>query len=201
MPIQDPYAEHVRKVQNGDRSAFEAIYIAYRRRLLSLVFRLVGNSEDADEIVQETFLEAYKNIRKFQGRSIFYTWLYRISMNISIQYNNRVIRRSDPKHYKWFSQPTVPALDMYKDIENRFVVDVVKKEIDSLPPNYRRAIDLVAIQGRSYEQTSVILGITPMVLKGRMHRARLVMRKSLEEKYPGITDSLFPSRPKREKPV
>lgn len=184
-------AELVTRAQGGDREAFEAIYHLYRRQMLDLAHRIVKSFEDAEEIVQESFFQALRNIQGFEGKSSIYTWLYRIVVNISFQHNKTRTRRSRFMHPLNETLGVVSVANPEREAERRLVFEAVRKEIDLLPPSQRELIILGPIQGFSYEQISQAFGVSQNVIKGRLHRARASLRRSLDGKYPNVISNLF----------
>ena len=90
--IADHEPDVVTRAVNGDRPAFEELYHKYVRKVFNLVYRMVGSAQEAEEVTQEVFYQAYKNLSGFQGRSKFYTWIFRIATNVSLQHVKRQVR-------------------------------------------------------------------------------------------------------------
>jgi RNA polymerase sigma factor (sigma-70 family) len=88
-----PDSELIARIQGGDRSAFEALYKRYVKKIYGLVFRMVGTAQEAEEVTQEAFFQVYKAIPNFQGKSSFYTWIYRIATNVALQHVKKQVRR------------------------------------------------------------------------------------------------------------
>src|SRR6266849_1992216 len=87
VPVsEDADADRVSRALNGDRPAFEELYAKYLRKVYNLVFRLVGTAQEAEEVTQEAFYQIYKTLPRFQGRSSFYTWIFRIATNVALQH-------------------------------------------------------------------------------------------------------------------
>src|SRR5579884_578488 len=84
--VDDPDLSLVRLSQTGDHAAFQALYSKYLKRVHQLVFRMIGSSEQAEEVTQEAFYQIYRGLRNFGERSQFYTWLYRVVINVTLQH-------------------------------------------------------------------------------------------------------------------
>lgn len=173
----------------GDQAAFGALVTRYQDRLYNTVFRLVGNAEDARDVVQESFLSAYQSLTAFKGDSLFFTWLYRIAINnaISMKRRKRAVVRlaqglesgtvSEPADLSDTARPG-RALEMAEDER------LVQQALNRLSPEHRAVLVLKDMEGRKYEEMAEILEVPIGTIRSRLHRARLEMRDVLlkEEK-------------------
>lgn len=178
----DSELELVERAIDGDRSAFEQLYKNYIRRVYNLVFRMVGTAQEAEEVTQEAFYQAYRNLGGFERRSKFYTWLFRIATNVSLQHLKRQTRRRresalDDVPETAFT-PRRPGPEA--EVESRQTYRDLDRAVDKLPPNQRAVLVLGPIQGHSYEQMAQILHTNEEVIKGRLHRARENLRNLLK---------------------
>ena len=176
----------------GDTAAFGVLVTRYQDRLYNTVFRLVGNTEDARDVVQEAFISAYQSLATFKGDSAFFTWLYRIAINnaISMKRKQRAVLRltgglgngvvAEPMDRSDASQPS-RALEMADD-ERR-----VHQALGRLSAEHRTVLVLKDMEGRKYEEMAEILEVPIGTIRSRLHRARLEMRDILlqEEKETG----------------
>ena len=170
----------------GERPAFEELYHRYVRKIYNLVYRMVGTAQEAEEVTQEVFYQAYKNLSSFQGRSRFYTWLIRIATNVSLQYVKRQARHKKDTPFDDVLESQLPSggisgSNPEKEAESRALYRALDKAVNRLPPNQRAVIILGPIQGHSYEEMAQILGTNEEVIKGRLHRARENIREILKE--------------------
>lgn len=179
----------VEAAKKGNRAAFEEIVKRYERKVYNLAFRILGNQDDASDVLQDTFLQVFKNISTFKGDSKFSTWLYRIATNASL-----MKKRKDKKTQSisietpiltgkgnkisrqlkddWAGNP----LDI---VEKKEIKNVLKKAIASMHEEYRIPLVLRDIDGFSNEEVSKILNISVPAVKSRVHRARMFLREEL----------------------
>ena len=183
----DKEPEIVARAVNGDRPAFEELYHKYVRKIYNLVYRMVGSAQEAEEVTQEVFYQAYKNLTGFQGRSKFYTWIFRIATNVSLQYVKRQVRHKRDTSFEEVIDAQMPTTgaasgtDPEKEVQSRALYRALDLAVKRLPPNQRAVMILGPIQGHSYEQMAQILGTNEEVIKGRLHRARENIREFLKE--------------------
>jgi len=178
----------VDRVRAGDRRAFEPLVRRHERRVFRVTLAVLGNIEDAEEAMQDTFVKAFRHLEQFRKESRFTTWLTRIAVNDAIQKRNarkNFVSLAEaetaeepfaPKRYEpWKSNPE----QLYgKQEMHRFV----EEAIQSLPEIYREAFVLRDIEELSTEEAADVLGIKVPALKTRLLRARLMMRETLAEK-------------------
>lgn len=174
-----PELELVGRAQSGDREAFESLYQKHLRRIFNLVYRLVG-PQDAEEITQEVFYQVYRTLSSFENRSSFYTWVYRIATNVSLQHAKKQARHRRESSIDLIPEGSIASTSHRagpeREAEQRALYRELEKALERLPPNQRTVLVLGPIQGHSYEQIAEILGTNEEVVKGRMHRARENLR-------------------------
>lgn len=180
-PVPDQEPELVQRATQGDRAAFESLYRFYVRRVYNLVFRLVGSAQEAEEVTQEAFYQAFRNLSGFEARSRFYTWIFRIATNVSLQHLKRQARRRRESALDDIPEnalaPRRPGPEA--EAECRALYRELDGAVKRLPPNQRAVLVLGPIQGHTYEQMAHILGTHEDVIKGRLHRARENIRNIL----------------------
>jgi RNA polymerase sigma-70 factor, ECF subfamily len=179
----------VERVLAGDRRAFEPLVRRHERRVFRVTLAVLGNIEDAEEVMQDTFVKAFRHLDQFRREARFTTWLTRIAINEAIQ--KRSTRKNlvplaeaetakeqfTPKrHESWKSNPE----QFYAKQE---IHRIIEDAIQSLPEIYREAFILRDIEELNAEEAAQALGITVAALKSRLLRARLMMRESLAEKF------------------
>lgn len=186
LPVPDD--ELVRRVQAGNTEAFEELVRRYERKVYSVVYRLLGNDQDAAEALQDTFLRAYRFIGKFKFKSSFFTWLYRIATNTSLtklrQRKSPVVMSLDERLGDDNDLPLEIPDYKYspeKMMRQRELRQALKEAVDSLPPDYRSVVVLRDLEGLSNEEVSKILKLSVPAVKSRLHRGRLVLRGMLAE--------------------
>ena len=178
--------ELVRRVQNGDRRAFDLLFSRYQHKIVNLVSRYLRDSEDVQDVVQEAFIKAFKALPRFRGESAFYTWLYRIAINTA---KNHIVARSrrppgvdveveDAEHFD--------GADALRDLENpesELAKDELSAEIDAaiadLPDDLRSAVTLREVDGLTYEQIAEIMECPVGTVRSRIFRAREAIDKRI----------------------
>jgi RNA polymerase sigma-70 factor, ECF subfamily len=168
----------VERVLSGDKNAFNLLVIRYQNKLAHLVSRYVLPYEIPD-VVQETFIKAYRSLSSFKGESIFYTWLYRIAANTAKNYLTYQGRRPPSSDIDVSEAESYDGTDALRDIDNpeslvlsKEVEKAVFDAIEALPDDLRTAITLREIDGLSYEEIAEIMDIPVGTVRSRIFRAR-----------------------------
>jgi RNA polymerase sigma-70 factor (ECF subfamily) len=182
-PVQTAERDLVRCAQAGDVAAFEQLASEHADRLYAVVVRLVVGRAEAEDVVQESLLRAWRGIGSFEGHSMFHTWLYRIAVNESNRALERRLRRGEAISADEESvQIAAPAHDgpasQAEQDELRHGLDTA---IASLAPPYRTALVLRDIEGLSTREASKIAGVGEAAFKSRLHQARLKVRAALDD--------------------
>lgn len=182
----------IQQCVRGDRAAFGLLVRRYQDRLFNTVVRILGNADDAADIVQESFLHAFVKLDAFKGDARFFTWLYRIAVNasISMKRKQRVVISTD-------SREALPALVESVDksevsrpesaLERRERIERLEAALNRLTPDHRAVIVLKEIEDLSYESISEILGVPVGTVRSRLHRARLDLRDQLMKESVGTS--------------
>ncbi len=173
----------VARAKEGDQAAFCELVRRYRPRIFALALHLTGRESDADDIAQEVFLRAYKALDSFEGRSQFFTWVYRMAVNRSLNTRRDRKRRGETT----MDDPRVAravAVDArgnpVKAAELRQTYACLLTELDRLPAAMKTSVVLVALQGLSHAEAAVVQKCSPGTVAWRIHEARQRLRKSLE---------------------
>ena len=165
------------RVASGDREAFQTLYERYKGMIYNLAYRVVGNAGDAEDLLQETFLAAFRQAGSFQGRSRFSTWLASIAMNKSINLGKQKrLRLGIVKRI--FGKPETEA-DAKPAAEE---TDVVQKMIQEFPQKLKTMVTLRYILNFSYEEIAESLGCAVGTVKSRLFQAHELIRKQEIEK-------------------
>jgi RNA polymerase sigma-70 factor (ECF subfamily) len=172
--------ECVQKVQGGDADAFETLVRRHERKIFNLLYRWLGDYDEAAEVAQEVFLAAFRAIKRFRGDSSFATWLYRIGVNhaknrqksLQVARQRRQAREiSDP--------PSDPASDPVEGVEQRERHELVQRGLNELDADAALLILLHDLQEFRYEEIAESLDIPLGTVKSRLHRARQALRAKL----------------------
>lgn len=177
--------QFVDRILAGDRRAFEALVRRHERRVFRVTLAILGNTEDAEEAMQDTFLKAFRHLDQFRRDARFTTWLTRIAVNAAIEKrktrkNFLPLSESEnadepflPKNYEpWKSNPE-------QVFGKQEILRLVEEAIRALPEIYRTAFVLRDVEGLSAEEAAAALGLTVPALKSRLLRGRLMMRERL----------------------
>jgi RNA polymerase sigma-70 factor, ECF subfamily len=173
-------AECVRRVQQGDTDSFEVLVRRHQKAIFNLVYRLLGNYDEAAEVAQEVFLSAFKSIHQFRGEANFSTWLYRIGLNHASTRRKR-LNSSQQRHIPLDGTEVIAegTVDPAKNFEHKEIQQRVQQALNSLDPEDARIILLRDLQDVPYEDVAEILDIPVGTVKSRLHRARQALRTSL----------------------
>jgi RNA polymerase sigma-70 factor (ECF subfamily) len=174
-------SETIGRARDGDVTAFEQLTAPHADRLYAVVLRLVDNRSDAEDVVQETLLRAWRGIGRFQGRSAYFTWLYRIALNeanrtlekrsraaTGVAVDEQALQLAAPEHEEPASQAEQHDLGRALD-----------RAIADLAPAHRAVLVLRDIEGLSTREAAEIVGIGEAAFKSRLHQARLQVRATL----------------------
>ncbi|MCL2305206.1 MAG: sigma-70 family RNA polymerase sigma factor [Planctomycetaceae bacterium] len=174
--------ELIRLSLSGDRTAYEKLVLKYQDRLFNTMVHVSGNSEDALDVVQEAFLQAYLRLSTFRQTSQFYTWLYRIAFNLSlgIRRKRKPIASGDGISAEYGSELVGDTASPLEKVGNDEMAQILWNAIDRLHEDYRSVIVLREIESCSYEEISQILDLPAGTVRSRLHRARNVLKESLQ---------------------
>ena len=182
----------VRKVQAGDKRAFDLLVLKYQHKIFGLISRYVSDSHEVQDVAQEAFIKAYRALPKFRGDSAFYTWLYRIAINTA---KNHLVSRgrrppgSDVEVEDAGYYDTGSALRDVDTPENQLfkqeLEDVVNRAIGELPDDLRSAVTLREFDGLSYEEIADIMDCPVGTVRSRIFRAREAIDKQVRAQLEG----------------
>jgi RNA polymerase sigma-70 factor (ECF subfamily) len=174
----------VEEARRGSRGAFAELVRRHERRVYGLVFRMVRDHSDADDLAQEVFLTAFKSIASFRHGSSFYTWLYRIAVNTSLTFLKKRSREKDRAEFREDLAGGGPGLAVSFSPEGRSALNELRgridEAVDGLPGHFRASFVLVAGQGLSHAEAAKVLGCSENTVAWRMHKARKLLRVRLE---------------------
>lgn len=181
----------VRRVQRGERGAYDLLVLKYQHKVVKLVMRYLGDAADAEDVAQEAFIKAYRALPQFRGDSAFYTWLYRIAINTAK--NALAARNRNPVTYDLDVQGNDEAAEMIgklKDPETpeglaltEEIRNIVNAAIGELPEDLRTAIVLRELEGMSYEEIAAAMDCPVGTVRSRIFRAREAIDRKLREVF------------------
>lgn len=189
LPMMRPVATEdesalVERARARDGAAFEELVRRHADRLYAVVLRFVADGEEAQEVTQEAFLRAWRSIGRFEGRSLFFTWLYRIGIN---EAKRRAAKRPPVTVASLDDEPIPEAPDWSEAPETRLdqadLRRLLEEAIRSLPLDYRAPIILRDVEGLSTREAAEVMELGEAAFKTRLHRARLAVRRALDEYF------------------
>lgn len=172
--------ECIQRLQQGETGAFEILVRRHQKTIFNLVYRLLGDYDEAAEIAQEAFLSAYKSVGQFRGDANFSTWLYRIALNhastrrkslANSQQRNVPLETTDPVDDR--------RVDPADNVEQKEVQERVQKALNSLEPNDAAIILLRDMQDMPYDEVARMLDLPVGTVKSRLYRARQALKSRL----------------------
>ena len=176
----------VRKVQEGDREAYNLLVLRYQHKVVQIALKFVNNQADANDIAQEAFIKAYKAIGNFRGESGFYTWLYRIVVNTA-----RTFLESSSKHRNNVDVDAedIDSLDHQgalssnetpdRIIESQELQRTIMQALTQLPTELRQAITLREVEGLAYDEIAKLTGVPVGTVRSRIFRARQFIEEKM----------------------
>jgi RNA polymerase sigma-70 factor (ECF subfamily) len=170
----------IRAGQRGDAQAVEALFRRYQRPLFQTALRVLGNAEDAEDALQDGLLSAYRNLKRFEGRSQFSTWLTRIVINAALMRRRSAKARPAVSLDETPREDELPASERFADngpspeqvAASTELREIISENLDELSPLLRTAFVLRDVQGYSTGEAAKKLGVTENTLKARLWRAR-----------------------------
>jgi RNA polymerase sigma-70 factor (ECF subfamily) len=192
--------ELVRRVQGGEQQAFRILFERYHRRAYAVAYGVVKNKQDALDVVQDAFVKVHRYIDSFQGGSSFYTWLYRIVMNLSIdhirrrrnakgmEYDDAVGRDDDDVAGDGALLPRILDGNPSKTVIRRELLERIQRALEELPEHHRAVILLREVEGLSYEEMAEVLAVPKGTIMSRLFHARKKMQALLSDYMDGELD-------------
>jgi RNA polymerase sigma-70 factor (ECF subfamily) len=181
--VTDSDRYYVDIVRAGNSRAFSTIVDRHKDRAMTLAVRMLGNREEAEEVVQDAFLRAFRGLDQFRGDAKFSTWFYRILHNLCF---TRISRRrgsaeriDDHEGQDLESMVSPDDVGIQEQMESDELRRLVGEQIEMLPPKLKSAVVLFYLEGSSYEETAEILNIPVGTVKTYLHRGRNLLRERL----------------------
>ncbi len=183
----------VQQSQTGDTTAMERLILKYQNRIYNVVLRMCGNPDDAAELSQETFVKVIESIDKFKGKSSFYTWLFRIAVNLTLNHIQRNARTTTRSLDAEETEPEGGTQQLLRDFlsderaadpallaQSRELCELARKCLLELEEPQRTVVVLRDIEGMDYAQIAEVLNIELGTVRSRLSRARSNLREILE---------------------
>jgi len=198
VAIQVDEEKLIRAGQRGDERAVEALFRRYQRPLFQTALRVLGNTEDAEDALQDGLLSAYRNLRRFEGRSQFSTWLTRIVINAALMRRRSAKARPALSLDETPREDELPAAERFADdgpnpeqvFASTEIREMISENLDELSPLLRTAFVLREVQGYSTGEAAKKLGVTENTLKARLWRARHQLAERLGRRLRRMKDGI-----------
>ena len=178
--------ELVSRARAGDTAAFEQLMLDNQDRVYTLCLRMTGNREDALDLAQEAFLNAWRGLASFQGNSSFSTWVYRLASNACIDFLRKRKRRQQGESPHSLDdeeaplpEPADPRGSPEEELERRELRRAVERGLQALPDHHRQVLVMRELSGMSYQEIGAVLDLDLGTVKSRIARARLALKKFL----------------------
>lgn len=193
QPLQSEAEIDLDLLRSGDKAAFTQVVERYADPLYNLALKLLGNQQEAEDALQETFLNAYKAIDSFEGRSSLNTWLYRIAYNTSLMQRRKkraaTVSIDEPltmddgqviprQFFDWCCLPE-------RDLLSEEALEMMDEAVQQLSESLRSVFVLRDVEGLSTSETGEVLDLSDSAVKSRLHRARLLLREQLSTYFAG----------------
>ena len=185
----------VRRALAREADAFRIIIKTHNQRLYRIARGVVRNNAEAEDIVQEAYLRAFANLAAFRGDASLATWLTRIVINEALgrlRKRKRHVPMPENLEAQIIRFPLNPSDDPERTMAQRQILGLVERATDSLPDVYRTVFVARVIEGLSMEETAALLSIKPETVKTRLHRARALVRKALDDEIGPVLLDAFP---------
>lgn len=180
----------VSRAQSGDLAAFDSIMLLYRERLYSVIYNMTFNHDDAADLSQEAFVKAFRSLKKFKGKSSFFTWLYRIGVNMTLSH----LQRKKARRFFSFEQiseenASSKYLDKFSSSESSSVRNTLLNELHEklneallkLSDKHRTIVVLYEIDGLSHKEIATIMKCTEGTVRSRLHYAKIQLQSLLSD--------------------
>jgi len=189
IPIEVSDQELVLRAQQHDRKAFDILMERYQGRIYALLYHMTSNKQDAEDLLQDVFLKAFKALPKFKGNSSFYTWVYRIGVNSAINFTKKRKRKQamslddldmriehDPALVQMSSQDTPDRSLNLKDLQIK-----LNAALQTLSENHRTVVVMHDVQGLPHHEIGKVLGVSSGTVRSRLFYARRQLQAELSE--------------------
>ena len=173
---------YIQRVLSGDTACFACLLDKYSTQVYSLIFRVVRNREDAEELSQDVFVKAFRSLQAFKGDCSFSTWIYRIAYNTAVSHTRKIryeFLAIEDNQLSNVSEEEVS--EMLGQVQNDEQIERLERALDAIPADERAIVLLFYMQEKSVDEVSVITGLTPSNVKTKLHRTRKKLFLLLKE--------------------
>jgi RNA polymerase sigma-70 factor, ECF subfamily len=181
--MNEAEAQLIFRCQQGDQNALKEIFDQYQKKVYRIAYGVVRHREDALDIVQEVFIKLYRSIRSFEGKSNFYTYLYRMALNTAIDHSRK--KEKAPPLSLDAEDAFQPAEDSERGADRlllkKEMEDHLRKAIDKLPPDQKKVILLREVEELSYQEIAEVTGSSIGTVMSRLHYARKKLQEMLRD--------------------
>ena len=188
-PNKERDALLIERCKSGDYTAFDELITVYRGKIYAMIFNMIRNEADAWDLSQDVFIKAWKSLSKFEGRSAFYTWIYRIAHNATYdwmrkkkvegagEFNDEMLNEAEP------GSPTSPKVYDAPDqnVQRAELQNKIKTAINSLSEDHREVILLKEVEGLSYQEIAESIGSSIGTVMSRLYYARKKLQETLKD--------------------
>ena len=189
----DPDLELVREARGGSTAAYEELVARHQRRAFNVAYRILGDYDEALDLTQDAFLQAYRALSGFRGESRFSRWLVTITVNLCrnrIKYwrrraRNRTVSLDEPfrcEDSEIPRDPPDPSPSVLESLSGRQTQEIIREEMMTLDEEFRTVLVLRELQEMSYEEIGEVMGLAAGTVKSRLHRGRSMLRDRLRER-------------------
>ena len=187
----DPDQDLVTRAREGDTRAFDALILKYGDKLYSLVYNMTSHKEDTHDLLQEIFARAYQSLPKFRGNSTFYTWIYQIAVNLTLNFLKKRKRRAGPS----LNDPDSPVqrdpalIDKARDADPELQTNLkelqvkLNEALQTLSDAHRMVVTMFDIQGMSHGDIAKALNTSEGTIRSRLHYAHLQLQSALQDSW------------------
>lgn len=171
----------IERCLSGDRGAYYDLYKLYSKAMYNTAYRITGKEEEAEDVLQDSFISAFRNLNHYRGDASFGAWLKKIVVNKAITAVQK--RRFDPipDDERWdMAEEEIP-----EEYADGLTVERVKRAIEQLPDGYRSVLSLYLLEGYDHQEIAEIMGITESTSKSQLNRAKAKLREHLSPSMPG----------------
>jgi RNA polymerase sigma factor (sigma-70 family) len=176
--VQNIHHDLIERCRAGEREAFYKVYKLYSKAMYNVSFRIIGREDEAEDILQESFISAFRNLHGYRGDSSFGAWLKKIVVNKAINVLNKRKMEALPDHEGWdIAEEEAPV-----EYGSGLSVESVRLAIEQLPDGYRSVLSLYLLEGYDHQEIAEIMNISESTSKSQLNRAKSKLRDILEKR-------------------